>query len=90
MKKICDLLLSNPLLLIPWGYEFPILTESELIFNVNTRFYKGRVKIQKEENGYSIVFEESNKHILFIDSDQLIEILKSELVFEPNIMLPFS
>ena len=89
MKKICDLLLSNPLLLIQWGYEFPILTESELIFNVSTRFYIGRVKIQKVENGYSIAFEESNKHILFVDSDQLIEILKSDLVFEPNIMLPF-
>lgn len=75
MKKICDLLLSKPLMLISWGYEFPILTETVFSFNVFTWSYNGRIAIQKEFNGYSLNLISRNKIYVCKDYKDIVDTL---------------
>jgi hypothetical protein len=89
MKRISELLLSNPLLLLKWGYEFPLLTDTEFSFNVKTQSYVGRIRIKTNNKGYSISLDKTHYQALIDDSEKVIEALEKILITKPNELLPF-
>ena len=89
MNKLIEIILQNPLQLIKWGYEFPILTDLEFSFEVKTKSYCGRIKIEKKEFGYCLILDKTNKQIQFETPNKIMEILTRLLLEEDKSILPF-
>lgn len=77
------------MLLLSWGYEFPSMSETDFSFNVNTNSFKGKISINKEENGYVVQFEKINKRISFSNPKEIIKILTKELQNSTYSLIPF-